>query len=80
MNVLSEVAYNELLQKRGHTVETGIYFALMNRCVQLGLVNTGGFALEKDHRKVVAKLIGEKVSVWKTVKDKAKSLLQILRS
>lgn len=73
MNVLSEVAYNELLQKRGHTVETGIYFALMNRCMQLGLVNTGGYALEKDHRKVVAKLVGEKVNVWKTVQTLIKS-------
>jgi hypothetical protein len=69
MNVLSEVAYNELLQKRGHMVETGTYFSLMNRCVQLGLVNTGGFAMEKDHRKVIAKLTGEKVSVWKTARE-----------
>jgi hypothetical protein len=72
--VLSETAYNELLQKRGHMVETGIYFSLMNRCSQLGLVNTGGFAIEKDHKKVVAKLSGEKVSAWQTlralIKDK----------
>jgi hypothetical protein len=67
MNVLSEVAYNELLQKRGHMVETGTYYSLMNRCTQLGLVNTGGFAIEKDHRKVVMRLTGEKVNVWKTV-------------
>jgi hypothetical protein len=55
-------------------VETGIYFSLMNRCSQLGLVNTGGFAIEKDHKKVVAKLSGEKVSAWQTlralIKDK----------
>jgi len=59
MTVLSEVQYNELLQKRGHPVETGVYFALMNKCVQSGLVNTGGFALEKDHKKVIEKLMGE---------------------
>ena len=70
MNVLSEIAYNELLQKRGHSVETGIYYTLMNRCSQLGLVNNGGYAIEKDHKKVIARLTGEKVSVWKIVKDK----------
>jgi hypothetical protein len=72
-NVLSEVAYNELLQKRGHPVESGVYFALMNRCSQLGLVNSGGYATEKDHRKVIARLSGERASVWKTAKDKIKS-------
>jgi len=59
MTVLSEVQYNELLQKRGHPVETGVYFALMNKAVQSGLVNTSGFALEKDHKKVIEKLMGE---------------------
>jgi len=60
MTVLSEVQYNELLQKRGHPVETGVYFALMNKAVQSGLVNTSGFALEKDHKKVIEKLVGER--------------------
>jgi hypothetical protein len=69
MNVLSEIAYNELLQKRGHSVESGIYYTLMNRCSQLGLVNNSGYAIEKDHKKVIAKLTGEKVSVWKTAKS-----------
>jgi hypothetical protein len=68
--VLSEVAYNELLQKRGHPVETGVYFALMNRCVQIGLVNTGGHALEKDHKKVIEKLIGERPNAGSVVRDK----------
>ena len=68
--VLSEVAYNELLQKRGHPVETGVYFTLMNKCVQLGLVNTGGFALEKDHKKVIEKLTGERTSAWAMLKSK----------
>lgn len=72
MTVLSEVAYNELLQKRGHPVETGIYFTLMNRCMQLGLVNTGGFALEKDHKKVIEKIVGERVSAWPGIKNKIK--------
>ena len=68
--VLSEVAYNELLQKRGHPVETGVYFALMNRSIQSGLVNTGGFALEKDHRKVIDKLTGERVNARAIIKNK----------
>jgi len=68
--VLSEVAYNELLQKRGHPVETGVYFALMNRCVQLELVNTGGFALEKDHKKVIEKLVGEHPAAGTFIRDK----------
>jgi hypothetical protein len=66
--VLSEVAYNELLQKRGHPVETGVYFALMNRCVQMGLVNTGGAALEKDHKKVIEKLTGGRSDVFTAIK------------
>lgn len=70
MTVLSEVAYNELLQKRGHPVETGVYFALMNRAVQLGLVNTSGFAQEKDHKKVIEKLIGARPDTSATVKNK----------
>ena len=69
MTVLSEVAYNELLQKRGHPVETGVYFALMNRCVQSGLVNTGGHALEKDHKKVIEKLIGERADTKVVIKN-----------
>lgn len=68
--VLSEVAYNELLQKRGHPVEAGVYFALMNKCVQSGLVNTGGFALEKDHKKVIEKLVGGRPDVLAVVKTK----------
>jgi len=67
---LSEVAYNELLQKRGHPVETGVYFALMNRCVQAGLVNTGGVALEKDHKKVIEKLAGERANARFIIKNK----------
>ena len=67
--VLSEVAYNELLQKRGHPVETGVYFALMNKCVQLGFVNTGGFALEKDHKRVIEKLIGERADTKVVIKN-----------
>ena len=69
MNVLSEIAYNELLQKRGHSVESGIYYTLMNRCSQLGLVNNSGYAIEKDHKKVIARLTGEKVNLWKTAKS-----------
>ncbi len=76
--VLSEVAYNELLQKRGHLVETGIYFTLMNRCVQLGLVNTGGYALEKDHKKVIDKLMGVRSNAWTTMKSAMKNLLVII--
>jgi len=68
--VLSEVAYNELLQKRGHPVETGVYFALMNRCVQAGLVNTGGVALEKDHKKVIEKLACERANARFIIKNK----------
>jgi hypothetical protein len=74
MNVLSEIAYNELLQKRGHVVESGTYFSLMNRCSKLGLINTSGFAIEKDHRRVIARLTGEKVNMWKTIKEKLKPL------
>ena len=72
--VLSEVAYNELLQKRGHPVETGVYFALMNRCIQCGLVNTGGFALEKDHKKVIEKLSGERPDVKNIIKNKMRKI------
>lgn len=70
MTVLSEVQYNELLQKRGHPVETGVYFALMNKAVQSGLVNTNGFALEKDHKKVIEKLIGERPATGIIVKNR----------
>jgi uncharacterized membrane protein (Fun14 family) len=73
-NVLSEIEYNSLLQKRGYLVESGVYFALMNRCGQLGLINASGVALEKDHKKVIAVLSGEKVSVWKTALEKIKSV------
>jgi len=72
--VLSEVACNELLQKRGHPVETGVYFALMNRCVQLELVNTGGFALEKDHKKVIEKLTGERPAAGIAIKNKMQKI------
>lgn len=74
MTVLSEVQYNELLQKRGHPVETGVYFALMNRCVQFGLVNTGGFALEKDHKKVIEKLSGERIDTKVVIKNALKKI------
>ena len=70
MTVLSEVQYNELLQKRGHPVETGVYFALMNKAVQSGLVNTSGFALEKDHKKVIEKLIGGRPSAGTVIGNK----------
>ena len=72
--VLSEVAYNELLQKRGHPVETGVYFALMNKCMQCGLVNTGGFALEKDHKKVIEKLAGDRPAAGITIKNKIRKV------
>jgi len=75
MTVLSEVQYNELLQKRGHPVETGVYFALMNRCVQLGLVNTSGFALEKDHKKVIEKLSGTRPDIYTRVQGAIKIFL-----
>ena len=65
--VLSEVAFNELLQRRGHPVEAGMYFALSNRCVNAGLINTSGLALEKDHQKVIKKLTGEKESIFRGV-------------
>lgn len=67
-NILSEVAYNDLLQRRGIPVETGVYFMLSNKCVNLGLINTSGIALEKDHNKVIKKLTGEKegiITKWK---------------
>lgn len=79
MTVLSEVSYNELLQKRGHPVETGVYFALMNRCVQLGLVNTGGFALEKDHKKVIDKLLGTRPDIPMKTKRALQNFFQRLR-
>lgn len=63
MGILSEIAYNELLQKRGHAVESGVYFALTNKCVKLGLINTSGYALEKDHQKVIKALTGEKENI-----------------
>jgi hypothetical protein len=76
MSVLSEIAYNELLQKRGHSVESGTYYTLMNRCSQLGLINDRGFAVEKDHKKVIVKLTGERPDVWKMIKEKTKALIQ----
>ena len=72
--VLSEIAYNELLQKRGHPVETGVYFALMNKCVQSGFVNTGGFALEKDHKRVIEKLTGERPAAGITIKNQIRKV------
>jgi hypothetical protein len=72
--VLSEVAYNELLQKRGHPVETGVYFSLMNKCVQTGLVNTSGHALEKDHKKVIEKLVGERPDAGAAIKNKMRDI------
>jgi hypothetical protein len=74
MSVLSEVQYNELLQKRGHPVESGVYFALMNKAVQAGLVNTSGFALEKDHKKVIEKLAGEHPAIISIIKDKIQNV------
>lgn len=79
MTVLSEVAYNELLQKRGHPVETGVYFALMNRCVQSGLVNTGGFALEKDHKKVIEKLAGARPAARLVIKNKIQKIRESVK-
>lgn len=80
VNILSEVAFNELLQRRGHTIESGIYFALTNRCSQLGLINAAGVALEKDHHKVIKKLLGEKEStalnVFKSVREKVKTIYE----
>lgn len=70
MNILSEIQYNELLQRRGHPVEAGVYFSLSNKCIQLGLINTGGVALEKDHQKVIKILSGETelaVDKWKII-------------
>jgi len=77
MTVLSEVAYNDLLQKRGHPVETGVYFALMNKCMQCGLVNTGGFALEKDHKKVIEKLAGERADTKVIIKNTLQKIKEV---
>ena len=63
--ILSEVAYNDLLQRRGIPVESGVYFMLSNRCVNMGLINTSGIALEKDYKEVVRKLTGERKFFWK---------------
>ena len=71
--VLSEVAFNELLQRRGHPVEAGMYFALSNRCVNAGLINTSGLALEKDHQKVIKKLTGEKENIFRSVQKWVKT-------
>lgn len=72
MTVLSEVEFNALLQKHGHLIEAGAYFALMNRCAQLGLVNAKGYAVEKDHRTVIAKLSGEKTERFRGIVEKLK--------
>lgn len=79
MTVLSEIQYNELLQKRGHPVETGVYFALMNRCTQLGLINTSGFALEKDHKKVIDKLTGARSDVFIKIQGMVKIFFRYVR-
>ncbi len=42
----------------------------MNKAVQSGLVNTSGFALEKDHKKVIEKLIGERPAAGIAIRDK----------
>lgn len=78
MTVLSEVQYNELLLKRGHPVETGVYFALMNKAVRLGLVNTNGFALEKDHKKVIEQLAGERPDTGAVIKNKVQNVRKYL--
>ena len=77
MTVLSEIEFNALLQKRGYLIEAGVYFALMNRCTQLGLINASGVALEKDHRTVTAKLSGEKSDVWRGVSEVIKNLKKL---
>lgn len=74
MTVLSEIEYNSLLQKRGHLVEAGIYFALMNKCARLGLINASGVAIEKDHKKVIAALMDEKASAWKELRERINQL------
>ena len=77
MTVLSEIEFNALLQKRWYLIEAGVYFALMNRCTQLGLINASGVALEKDHRTVTAKLSGEKSDVWRGVLGAIKNLKKL---
>ncbi len=62
-SVLSEMEYNNLLQKRGLAVESGIYFTLSNKCIKAGLINTSGTALERDSQKVIKVLAGESESV-----------------
>lgn len=64
-SILSEMEYNALLQRRGHIVESGVYFTLSNRCVNMNLINTSGIALERNHVKVITKLAGEKENLFK---------------
>jgi hypothetical protein len=46
----------------------------MNKCVQSGFVNTGGFALEKDHKRVIEKLTGERPAVGIAIKNKIRKV------
>jgi len=75
MTVLSEIEFNALLQKRGYLIEAGVYFALMNKCAQTGLVDASGRVLEKDHRTVITKLVGEKSDAWRGIKEKLRRTL-----
>jgi hypothetical protein len=46
----------------------------MNKCVQSGFVNTGGFALEKDHKRVIEKLTGERPAAGITIKNQIRKV------
>lgn len=76
--ILSEVDFCQLLQRRGIPVETGLYFALVNKCMRMGLINNSGLALEKNYQTVIKKLSGERdkafLKACQNVKGKVKNM------
>lgn len=55
--ILSEVAYNDLMQRNAHTVTIGVYQELQKRCIELGIIKDDGEAVVTDEKEVVHKLM-----------------------
>ena len=55
--ILSEAAYNDLMQRNAHTVTLGVYQELHKRCIELGIIKDDGEAVVIDEKEVVSRLM-----------------------
>lgn len=51
--ILSEVAYNDLMQRNAHTVTIGVYQELFKKCIELDIIKEDGEAVLTNEKEII---------------------------